>query len=70
MNTVTLTMIDIFTEETITRTIDATNAMSSGSISWELGSEENQKVCLERWINERGNDQHETILNLISWEFN
>ncbi len=70
MNTVTLTMIDIFTEETITRTIDATNAMSNGSISWELGNEENQKVCLERWINERGNDQHETILNLVSWEFN
>lgn len=70
MNTVTLTMIDIFTEETITRTIDATNAMNNGSVSWELGNEENQKVCLERWINERGNDQHETILNLVSWEFN
>lgn len=70
MNTVTLTMIDELTAETVTRTIDKTNAMSSGDVCWELRGESEQRKNLERWISERGNDQHDTILSLKSWNFN
>lgn len=70
MTTVTLKMNDLLNETTIERTIDATNAYSNGSITWELKGENEQRENLERWINERGNDQHETILELTSWSFN
>jgi hypothetical protein len=69
MTTVTLKMNDLLNETTIERTIDATNSYSSGLDYWELKGESEQRESLERWISERGNDQHETILELISWEF-
>lgn len=69
MNNVILTLKDLFTNEVITRTIDATNAYSNGAVCWELGDEEAQRANLERWVTERGNAQHETILELTSWEF-
>jgi hypothetical protein len=34
-----------------------------------MGTESEQKVNLEDWINERANEQHETFLDLVSWEF-
>jgi hypothetical protein len=66
---VELTMTDELTSETIIRRIDKSNAMRSGSECWELGGEESQRASLERWIDERGNEQHETILTLVSWKF-
>jgi len=69
MYDVILNMTDELTGETIERTIDITNAMSSGSECWELRGEQEQRSNLERWIDERGNDQHETILKLNSWTF-
>ena len=66
---VELTMIDELTGETVTRMIDKTNAMKSGSFTWEIGDEASQRESLERWIAERGNKQHETILKLVSWRF-
>ena len=67
---VTLQMKDLLNDTTIERTIDITNAYSNGSVCWELGSRLEQADNLNRWINERGNDQHETILELVSWSFN
>lgn len=70
MNTVTLIMTDELNEMKVERTIDATNAYSNGDICWELKDESEQRKNLERWISERGNQQHETILTLNSWRFN
>lgn len=69
MENVILTMEDMFTGETITRTICATAAYTSGSFTWEKRDEKSQRIQLERWIKERGNEQHDTELALISWEF-
>ena len=69
MKNVTLKMYDELNETTIERTIDAGNAYSNGAVCWELRDEAEQRKNLERWISERGNDQHETILTLVSWEF-
>jgi hypothetical protein len=69
MKTVTLTMNDALSGEEVVRTIDATNAYSSGNEAWELRGKNEQRKNLESWISERGNEQHNTILELISWEF-
>ena len=69
MKKVTLEMHDEMTGENVTRTIDATNAYSNGSECWELRGENEQRANLENWIDERANDQHNTILSLISWTF-
>jgi predicted secreted protein len=70
MNTVTLQMIDELTGQTVSRTIDITNAMSNGQYCWELRGEDEQRKNLNNWILQRGNEQHATILSLISWSFN
>lgn len=72
MNTtynVTLEMTDQLTGEKVTRTIDKTNAMSSGSVCWEMRGPNEQRKNLERWISERGNEQHDALLQLDSWYF-
>jgi hypothetical protein len=66
---VEVTMNDELSGEIVTRTIDKTNAMKSGSSCWELGNEASQRNRLENWIQERANQQHETLLTLISWKF-
>ena len=70
MKNVTLKMTDLLSEKEVVRTIDATKAYTSGSVCWEKRGEAEQRKSLERWISERGNEQHETILELNSWEFN
>lgn len=70
MNTVTLQMIDELTGQTVSRTIDITNAMSNGQYCWELRGENEQRKNLNNWILQRGNEQHATILSLVSWSFN
>jgi len=70
MTTVTLNMQDLYTGESISRTIDGSNAMTSGSECWELRGENSQRDSLERWISERGNEQHNTTLELIDWTIN
>lgn len=70
MNTVTLQMIDELTGQTVSRTIDITNAMSNGQYCWELKGENEQRKNLNNWILQRGNEQHATILTLVSWSFN
>lgn len=66
---VTLKMKDEMSGQVVTRTIDAINAMDSSYPCWELKDKNSQRKNLERWIAERGNDQHETILTLIEWKF-
>jgi len=76
MNTVTLRMTDELTEKEVVRTIDIgvllindDNALSG----WEgdiIAPVERQRKQLQRWIRERGNQQHDTILTLNSWEIN
>ncbi|MFK5949535.1 MAG: hypothetical protein QM500_12285 [Methylococcales bacterium] len=67
MQQVTLTMEDLYTGKVINRTIDITNAMYQGSSSWVLGSHQSQESKLKEWIEDRGNAQHNTELELISW---
>lgn len=67
-------MIDLATNENVTRTIDISNfhvidydapaGMEGDKIERDS---EKQKELLERWINERANEQHETFLQLKSW---
>ena len=66
---VELTMTDDLNSKTVVRTIDKTNAMTSGSVCWELRDEASQREALEEWIQDRGNEQHETLLSLTSWKF-
>lgn len=76
METVTLTMLDEITEKEVVRTIDISNVMMpnyNAELGWEcniIAPTEKQEALLERWINERGNKQHDTILTLKSWEIN
>ena len=69
MKTVTLKMTDLLTNEKVERTICATNAYVSGADCYELGNKESQESRLNNWISERGNSQHETILELNNWKF-
>ena len=66
---VELTMTDDLSGETVVRTIDKGNAMTSGAVCWELRDEASQRKALEEWIQDRGNKQHETLLSLVSWKF-
>ena len=66
---VTVKMKDAFTGESVERTIDKTNAMNMQDDGFFMGTESEQKSNLEDWINERANEQHETFLDLVSWEF-
>ena len=70
MKTVTLVMTDLLNDKQVERTIDIINAMSNGSECWELKGVESQRSNLESWIEERGNAQHDTMLELNSWTIN
>ena len=76
MNTVTLRMYDEFKEVEVTRTIDGSNLMvndASAPAGWEsniMGDDEQIRQSLNKWIAERGNQQHNTILTLKDWTVN
>lgn len=76
MTTVTLKMYDEFNEIEVVRTIDGSNIMVNNTkapLDFEhniKGTEKQIEENLNKWISERGNDQHETLLTLISWEIN
>jgi hypothetical protein len=76
MKTVTLIMLDELTEKQVERTIDISNVTVpnyNAADGWEcdiIGTVEQQRKGLNMWINERGNQQHETILTLVSWSIN
>lgn len=76
MTTVKLTLKDLFTDKLITRSIDISNILvndSSAPLNWEcniLGNKEQQEARLNEWITDRGNEQHNTLLELVTWELN
>jgi hypothetical protein len=76
MTTVTLKMQDELNEIIVERTIDGSNLMVNNENvpnGWEshtIGNENQISKNLNRWILERGNQQHNTILTLIDWKIN
>jgi len=76
MRVVELKMIDLFDEEekVIERNIDISNVMvndTKAPLGFErdtLGTIDQQKKCIEQWITDRGNDQHNALLKLVSWK--
>ena len=66
MTTIHLTMTDDLTGSKVLRSIDISNL-----INWNtqmvVKTEGKQREMLEEWINERGNEQHDTLLTLNSW---
>ena len=63
MGVAILNMTDLNTGKDHSREIDISNAMSNGAECWELRGEGEQRKNLERWIKERGNEQHSTGSN-------
>lgn len=76
MTTVTLKMQDELNGTTVERTIDGSNLLvadENAILNHEcqvLGNDNQIINNLNVWINQRGNDQHETILSLISYKIN
>jgi len=66
---VVVKMKDAFTGKAVERTIDKTNAMNMKMDGFFMGTKEEQAANLNDWISERANEQHETFLDLVSWEF-
>lgn len=64
MKVIELKMKDLLNDTTVTRQIDLSNIFTGH----KPATKENQTDLLNRWISERGNNQHETILELKSWE--
>ena len=65
---VTVEMRDEFTGKTVTRVIDGSNLMvHDGDTSYIPRNPETQSELLKQWIQERANEQHETIFSLVSW---
>ena len=67
MQTVCLEM-ETQSHKKVFREIDITNICFSGSECWNVAqNREHQKELLNNWIQERGNEQHNTILTLKDW---
>ena len=66
---VEVTMMDAMTYKTVIRTICKTNAMDMELDGFYLRGEDSQRENLGHWILDRANEQHETVLSLISWKF-
>ncbi len=60
-------MIDTKTGKEIKRDIDISNLYFDNGTCLEIErNADNQHAMLNEWINERGNEQHDTTLKLIS----
>lgn len=73
MNNVKVTMLDEFTGETVVRIISDSNIQVAANAPLDsecnqIGNEAQQRKGLENWIRTRANQQHDTLLSLISWE--
>ena len=64
MKVLQLELKDLLNNTFVSRQIDLSNIFTGH----KPATKENQTDLLNRWIKERGNDQHETILELKSWE--
>jgi hypothetical protein len=63
MKTVQLEMNDLLNGGTVTRQIDISNIFTGS----KPATKENQTDLLNNWINQRGNQQHDTVLELVSF---
>ena len=63
-----VTMLDTLNNKEVTRDIDISNIYIDNGTCWQVAtSPERQRELLNEWIEDRANDQHETILELVSW---
>jgi hypothetical protein len=72
--TIELTMTDFFTGNPVVRNIDISNFSVpdyNAADGWEtnvITTDETKRIeLLNNWIDERGNEQHDTILTLDSY---
>tara|TARA_R110002050_G_scaffold136912_3_gene260209 strand:+ start:388 stop:621 length:234 start_codon:yes stop_codon:yes gene_type:complete len=76
MTTVTLKMFDELNEVEVIRKIDGSNLLvndNNAALDMEchkIGTNKQIEKNLNTWISERGNQQHDTLLTLISWKIN
>ncbi len=75
MTRVNLIMTDILENKEVLRTIDVSNILVSDNsiLDFEcnkIGNESQILKSINNWIIERGNKQHETILELKSYTIN
>ena len=76
MRTVTVNMKDELNDVNVERTIDLSNVLvnnKNAKYGFEchvVGSNAEIEASLNNWIEERANEQHDTILTLISWTIN
>ena len=68
MYEVEVTMRDTNTDKLVTRRIDGSNLLvNKDGVSQIATCPEVQSKLLKQWISERANEQHETVLGLVSW---
>lgn len=71
MNVITVNMQDLWTGKPVTREIDISVIYVNGAECWEVAkSQEKREQLINEWIKDRANAQHETELELISFEIN
>ena len=68
MTSLTINMTDTMTGKEIIRTVDISVIYIDNGTCWEVAKgEERQRGLINEWIEDRANDQHDTILELNSW---
>ena len=67
MRIIDMVLIDEKTNEIVHRSIDISVIAIHAQGDYFPGPEK-QRVLLQQWCNERGNQQHNTILTIKSWE--
>ncbi len=60
---VIVTLKDELNEKFISRELDISVLHRNGAVCWELETRPAEQIALiQNWIDERGNDQHDTLL--------
>ena len=71
MQTIKVYLFDTLKKKHLQREIDVSNFYVIDYVNECLKFENRmpkQEIILNDWINERGNEQHDTILMLVNWE--
>ena len=65
---INVTMLDTKNNKEVVRVVDISVIYFDNGTCWEVERNvEAQRALINEWIDERANDQHETILALVSW---
>lgn len=68
MTNLTINMTDTLTGKEVVRTVDISVIQFDNGTCWEVaGDLKVQDRLIKEWIEDRANDQHDTILELNSW---